>query len=271
MSSLPAEGLTHRLHWRICRVCIFCLARGQFPGRVRPNLDPGRVSDVPGILASIVQRTPWHYTDLIRINRQKISAERCVPMRHSRYLALLGLLLLIVSCARQSAQVRPAEPPKPDAHPQAAKVATEEVKPAPKPEPATRPLPLWALREDKTSPVPAEPRNASAAGQAAAKAEKLAKDTAPSKDDPETEQKKIEDALDLYQEGVDAWVGGNGRKRSRPSTRAFRSSSASTATRIRTLPSRRRTSVSSSPNGSSRSMPPGPTSIRTSAARSLSR
>jgi len=127
-------------------------------------------------------------------------------MRHSRYLALLGLLLLIVSCAQQSALVRPAEPPKPDAHPQAAKVATEEVKPAPKPEPATRLLPLWASREDKTGSVPGDPGNvSSAAGQTVSKAEKLAKETAPRTDDPETEQKKIEDALDLYQEGVDAW------------------------------------------------------------------
>jgi membrane-bound lytic murein transglycosylase D len=130
-------------------------------------------------------------------------------MRHSLYLALLGLLLLIVSCAQRSAQIRPAEPPRPDASAPAAQISTEEVKAAPKPEPATLPLPLWAPREDKTCPVPAEPRKAlSRSGQTHAKAEKGTKDTAPRKDDPETEQRKIEEALDLYQEGVDAWARG---------------------------------------------------------------
>jgi len=129
-------------------------------------------------------------------------------MRHSRYLALLGLLLFIVSCAQRSAQVRPAEAPGPNVTPQAVQI-TEEVKTAPKPEPATPPLPLWAPREDKTCLVPAEPRKASSrSGQTHAKAEKGTKDTAPRKDDPETEQRKIEEALDLYQEGVDAWTRG---------------------------------------------------------------
>ncbi|MBP1725518.1 MAG: Lytic transglycosylase catalytic [Deltaproteobacteria bacterium] len=130
-------------------------------------------------------------------------------MRHSLYLVLLGLLLLVASCAQHSAQVRPAEPPKSDAPSQAVQVATEEVKPAPKPEPATRPLPLWSPREDKTCPLPAEPSKASSrSGQALAKAEKSTKDAAHRKDDPETEQRKIEEALDLYQEGVDAWSRG---------------------------------------------------------------
>jgi peptidoglycan lytic transglycosylase D len=130
-------------------------------------------------------------------------------MRHSCYLALLGLLLFIVSCAQHSAQVRPAEPPRPDAPAPAVQISTEEVRPAPKPEPATLPLPLWAPREDKTCPVPAEPRKASSrSGQTYAKAEKGTKDTAPRKDDPETEQRKIEEALDLYQDGVDAWARG---------------------------------------------------------------
>jgi membrane-bound lytic murein transglycosylase D len=127
-------------------------------------------------------------------------------MRHSRYLALLGLLLLIGSCAQQSARVRPAESPKPGPAPQAPQVATEQLKPAPKPEPATRPLPLWAPREETTGPAPAEPRKASSrSGQTVATAEKGTKDVAPRREDPETEQKKMEEALDLYQEGVDAW------------------------------------------------------------------
>jgi peptidoglycan lytic transglycosylase D len=130
-------------------------------------------------------------------------------MRHSRYLVLLGLLLLIVACAQHSAQVRPAEPPKPDASLQAAQAATEQVKPAPKPEPATTPLPLWAPRDDKTCPVPAESgKESSRSGQTNAKREKGAKETAPRKDDPETEQRKMEEALDLYQDGVDAWARG---------------------------------------------------------------
>ena len=130
-------------------------------------------------------------------------------MRHSLYLVLLGLLLLVASCAQHSAQVRPAEPPKSDAPSQAVQVGTEEVKPAPKPEPATRPLPLWSPREDRTCPLPAEPSMASSrSGQTLAKAEKSTKDAAHRKDDPETEQRKIEEALDLYQEGVDAWSRG---------------------------------------------------------------
>ena len=130
-------------------------------------------------------------------------------MRHSRYLVLLGLLLLVVSCAQRSAQVRPAEPPRPDAPRQAEQGATEELKPAPRPERATLPLPLWAPRDDKPGPVPAESAKASSrSGQTLAKAEKGAKDTAPRKDDPETEQRNMEEALDLYQEGVDAWARG---------------------------------------------------------------
>jgi membrane-bound lytic murein transglycosylase D len=130
-------------------------------------------------------------------------------MRHSLYLALLGLLLVIVSCAQRSAQIRPAEPSRPDASAPAVQISTEEVKPAPKPAPATLPLPLWAPREDKTCPVPAEPKKAlSRSGQTHAKAEKGTKETTPRKDDPDTEERKIEEALDLYQEGVDAWARG---------------------------------------------------------------
>jgi membrane-bound lytic murein transglycosylase D len=57
--------------------------------------------------------------------------------------------------------------------------------------------------------VPAEPNNASfRSGQALAKAEQGKKDAAPRKADPETEQREMEAALDLYQEGVDAWSRG---------------------------------------------------------------
>jgi membrane-bound lytic murein transglycosylase D len=130
-------------------------------------------------------------------------------MRHSRYLILLGLLLLVISCAQHSAQVRPAEPPGPDASLQAAQVATQEVKPAPKPVPATPPLPLWAPRDDSTCPVPAESsKESSPSGRTPAKEKKSAKATAPRKDDPEAEQKKMEEALDLYQDGVEAWARG---------------------------------------------------------------
>ena len=130
-------------------------------------------------------------------------------MRHSRYLVLLGLLLVVVSCAQRSAQVRPAEPPRPDAPPQAKQAATEELKPAPNPERATLPLPLWAPRDDKTCPAPADSGKASSrSSQTLAKAEKGVKDPTPRKDDPDTEQRKMEEALDLYQEGVDAWARG---------------------------------------------------------------
>jgi membrane-bound lytic murein transglycosylase D len=130
-------------------------------------------------------------------------------MRHSRYLVFLGLLLLIVSCAQHSTQVRPAEPPRPDASLQAPQVATEEVKPAPKPEPANLPLPLWAPRDDSTCPAPAESgKESSGSGHSLAKGEKGAKETAPRKDDPEKEQRKMEEALDLYQDGIEAWARG---------------------------------------------------------------
>jgi len=131
-------------------------------------------------------------------------------MRHSLYLALFGLLVVAISCAPRSAQIRPTESSQPKSASQKVQVATSEVKPAPKPEPAADAPPVLAPGEDKTRPVLATPpKPLTPSVPSAANGEKDAKGAATSKDDPDSQQKKIEEALDLYQEGVDAWSRGD--------------------------------------------------------------
>ena len=131
-------------------------------------------------------------------------------MRHSLHLALFGLLFVAISCTPHSAQVRPTESSPPNRASQNVKITTSEAKPAPKPEPGAGALPARAPGEDRTSPVPATPPKSSTPPvQSSAREDKDAKDLAASNGDPDSQQKKIEEALDLYQEGVEAWGRGD--------------------------------------------------------------
>jgi membrane-bound lytic murein transglycosylase D len=128
-------------------------------------------------------------------------------MRDSFYLGLLGLLFVAISCAQHPSQIRPPESPQPDSVSQTGQqVTTSEVKQDSKPESATSPSVVPGSQEDKTTKVPAtKPKPSTPPAQSVVKAEKDTKDAAAArKDDPDSEQKKIEEALDLYQEGVDA-------------------------------------------------------------------
>jgi membrane-bound lytic murein transglycosylase D len=156
------------------------------------------------------KRPAWDHADPIPIERQELLLKG-VCMRDSLYLGLLGLLFVAISCAQHPAQIRPTEAAGPDPASQSVKVTTSEVKPGPDSGPAADHSPARAPKEDKTTPVPAtHPKQSTSSGQSAAKGEKDSKDVAAApKDDPESEQKKIEEALDLYQEGVDAWSRGD--------------------------------------------------------------
>jgi membrane-bound lytic murein transglycosylase D len=166
-----------------------------------------------------MSREPWHHScrkpawdhaDPIPIERQELLLKG-VCMRDSLYLGLLGLLFVAISCAQHPTQLRPTEPAGPDPASQSVKVSTSQVKPVPDPGPAADHSPAQGSKEDKTTPVPAtHPKPSTSSGHSAAKGEKDTKDAAAApKDDPESEQKKIEEALDLYQEGVDAWSRGD--------------------------------------------------------------
>jgi membrane-bound lytic murein transglycosylase D len=140
----------------------------------------------------------------IPIDRQELLLKG-VCMRDSFYLGLLGLLFVAISCAQHPSQIRPTESPQPDPAVQASRqITTSEVKQDSKPESATSPSVVPGPEEDKTTKVPApQPKSSTPPAQSAAKGEKGTK-AAATKDDQDSEQKKIEEALDLYQEGVDA-------------------------------------------------------------------